>query len=373
MGSRVALVWLTATLCLLAYFASTSSDACCPAMRRGEQVVNADQTVIIIWDPVEKVQHFIRQASFKGDADDFGFLVPSPSQPELSESGNEAFPYLMKLTEPEIKTMKRSTGGGGCGLACSDAPEVASKSAPDAKSVTVLDQKRVAGFDAVVLETKSSEALVKWLKDHGYAFSPEIEAWAKPYVEKDWKITALKVAKKDDKGAKEEKNGKDHKSVSAAALRMSFKTERPLFPYREPDYKSAADSLNPNGRLLRIYFLADGRYEGELTKDQKWTGTVAWAGKLDAEQRKKMLEHLKLPEKTGPAEWWLTEFEDRWPYKVAPADVYFGRDANQNSVRREPIVRYVSAPFPTDVGSYAIVAVIFLPAIWLRIRCWWDE
>ncbi|MBI3721869.1 MAG: hypothetical protein HY248_04875, partial [Fimbriimonas ginsengisoli] len=197
------------------------------------------------------------------------------------------------------------------------------------------------------------------------------------YVEKDWKITALKVAKKDDKeakndkDAKEGKEAKDNKTVAAGALRISFKTDRPLFPYRELDYKSAADALGAKSRLLRIYFLADARYEGELTKDQKWTGKVAWAGKLDAEQRKKVLEQLKLPEKTGPAEWWLTEFEDSWPYKVAPADVYFARDANQNTVRREPVVRYVSAPYPTDAGSYAIAAVIFLPAIWLRIRRWY--
>src|SRR5437660_2921441 len=81
--------------------------ACCPAPPPGKPVVNADQTVIILWDAATRTQHFIRRASFQSEADDFGFIVPSPSQPELEESGNDAFPYLLKLTEPEVRRVLR--------------------------------------------------------------------------------------------------------------------------------------------------------------------------------------------------------------------------------------------------------------------------
>lgn len=350
--------WIVLLVGTLSYLGSDSSQACCPAPPRGKPVVNADQTVIILWDAANKMQHFIRQASFKSDADDFGFLVPSPSEPELDESGNEAFPYLLKLTEPEIKKVTRG-GGGGC--ACG--VPMATKSAPEKKSepqVKVLQDKLVAGFHAKVLEAKSATALVGWLKENGYAFSPEIEAWAKPYVDGGWKITALKVVK--------DKDASKDKAVTAAALRISFKTDRPVFPYREPDYKSAADELGAKSRLLRIYFLADARYDGELTKETPWTGKVAWAGKVTAEQRTKLLEQLKLPEKTGPSEWWLTEFEDNWPYKVAPADVYFSKAASQDVLKREPIVQYVSSNWPTDGAIYALGAVAIGLPIWRRLR-----
>jgi hypothetical protein len=357
MPARIAIVLSVAAVCLAAYVVSVPADACCPAGPKGTPVVNADQTVIILWDAAAKMQHFIRKASFASEANDFGFLVPSPSQPQLEESGNEAFPFLLKMTEPAIQTVKR--GGGGC-TCWKDDVKAEGKAEPQA--VKVLEEKLVAGFHAAVLETKSSEALVDWLKEHGYVFSPEVEAWAKPYVEQGWKITALKVAKpKDDAAVKQ---------VTASALRISFKTDRPLFPYREPDYKSVADTLMPRSRLLRIYFLADARYQGELTKEQAWTGKVAWAGKLKAEDRAKILGQLKLPETTGPAEWFLTEFEDQWPYKVAPADVYFSRAADQGDVRREPIARYVSLPYPSDGSAYALAAVLFLPAVWLRLRRW---
>jgi hypothetical protein len=229
-----------------------------------------------------------------------------------------------------------------------------------AKSVRVLQEKLVAGLHAVVLETKSANDLVNWLQDHGYAFSPAVEAWAKPYVEAGWKITALKVAK--------DKETKEQKSVAASALRMTFKTDRPLFPYREPNSESPAKALGADKRLLRIYLLADGRYRGELTREVAWTGKVAWANQLKPEDRKKVLELLKLPETTGPADWWLTEFEDDWPYRVAPADVYFARAADQHAVKRPPIIEYVSAPWPTDVMVYALAAVLVLPPLVRRVR-----
>ena len=77
---------------------------------------------------------------------------------------------------------------------------------------------------------------------------------------------------------------------------------------------------------------------------------------------------MKLPEATGPAEWWLTEFEDEWPYKVAPADVYFARSATQQTVKRDPILRYVSASYPTDGAAYAWIAVAVFVPIWNRLR-----
>jgi hypothetical protein len=330
------------------------ADACCAVSHFGQPVVNADQTVIILWDAATKTQHFIRQASFKGDADDFGFLVPSPRQPELSESGDDAFPYLRKLTEPEVirKTRPLSHISCGCSMAIPDERLAA------LGSVKVLEEKLVAGFNAAVLETKSSTALVRWLQEHGYAFSPEVEAWAKPYIDAGWKITALKVAKSKD--------SKDNKT-SAAALRMSFKTDRPIFPYREPAYKGLNEKVGVKSRLLRIYFLAESRYDGEFAKDSPWSGKVAWAGKLDAAARSKLLEQLKLPPTTGPAQWWLTEFEDDWSYQPAIGDVYFRPSRNQENVHRPAITQYGYSRIPHDGAIYALLCVAAVSSLLVRL------
>src|SRR5688572_17150914 len=39
------------------------APACAPAPPSGKPVVNADQTVVIVWDAATKTQHLIRQAS----------------------------------------------------------------------------------------------------------------------------------------------------------------------------------------------------------------------------------------------------------------------------------------------------------------------
>lgn len=190
MSARTGLTLLLAAAIAAVVLRSTPISACCPAPPSGKPVVNADQTVILIWDAATKTQHFIRRASFRSEADDFGFLVPTPARPELEESGNEAFPYLQKLTEPERIKRTRPSEGMNCGCGCaSPTKDTATKSA--GANVTVLETKRVAGFNATVLQAGSADALVRWLKDHGYAFSPEVEAWAKPYVEAGWKINSL--------------------------------------------------------------------------------------------------------------------------------------------------------------------------------------
>jgi hypothetical protein len=327
---------------------SPDATACCPAPPEGKPVVNADQTVLIVWDSATKTQHFIRQASFKGASDDFGFLIPTPTAPALDESGDAAFPLLAKITAPKVLPMppqpKSSCIGG-----CSDksAPGSAAGIAP----VRVLSEKAVAGFNATVLEASSADALVGWLKERGYAFSPEVAAWAKPYVDGGWKITALRVAKKPG----------DSGPIDAKALRLTFKTDRPLFPYREPAPPQGGQIGDLKARLLRIYFLSDGRYQGTLTPEVPWTGKVAYSGKVDDETLKPITEALGIPALAATTEWWLTEFEDAWPYKIAPADLYFAKTDTQDAVEREPVYGAVSDG-KSEIG-YALAAAALLPFV----------
>lgn len=349
-----AAVWVAAGLSLVP---ANLASACCPAGRSGEPVVNADQTVIILWDAATKTQHFIRQASFKSEGKDFGFIVPSPTQPTLAESGDDAFAYLRKLTEPEVIKRSRSEGVGcGCFLGAKSVGDAA-KEEKDSKpeSVRVLDQQQVAGYDATVLEATSADALVDWLKQNGYAYSPEVAAWASPYIAQGWKFTALKVAKENSETKR--------KDVAAKSLRLTFQTDRPLFPYREPDSTASAKSLGISSRLLRIYFLSDARYEGQLTEKSPWTGNVAWSKELGDADRTKTLANLQLPATTAPGKWWLTEFEDRWPYAIASSDLYFSRAETQGTITRPPIIEYVMSPISSDTVLFGLVGIAITP--WL--------
>jgi hypothetical protein len=147
MSSRIGLSVLFVVVFVFGIVPTSRMRACCPAPPSGKPVVNADQTVIIIWDAANRTQHFIRKAAFQSEADDFGFIVPSPSEPELEESGSEAFPYLLKLTEPAVIRRPRPINIG-----CSATRSLGLPGGWDHQGVKTLQEKEVAGFNAVVLE-----------------------------------------------------------------------------------------------------------------------------------------------------------------------------------------------------------------------------
>lgn len=307
--------------------------ACMAIAREAAHVVNADQTVIMIWDEESQMQHFIRQADFKTDAPDVGFVVPSPARPTLAEAGNEAFPALALITAPPVR------GGGGFALGCAAMPAESN----GYSGITVVEKKRVAGFDATVLTARTGADLARWLAANGYPYSPGAAEWAAPYLGGDWHFTALKVAKDSTARA-----GQD---VRAAALRISFRATRPLFPYREPESSAAAGKLGAPPRLLRIYFISNTRYEGQIGNGEHWGGRTVWSGDITA-HRTSLLRDLSLPATTGPANWWLTEFEDRWPYERAAGDVYFARASSQRSMQR----KFIAAAPRHDALLFAFVA-----------------
>ena len=55
---------------LLNAVAAMPTSACCAVHPSEKPVVNADQSVIILWDAATKTEHLVRKASFRGDADE---------------------------------------------------------------------------------------------------------------------------------------------------------------------------------------------------------------------------------------------------------------------------------------------------------------
>jgi hypothetical protein len=334
-------------LALIAISPPQSAPACAVAPPRNKPVEIADESAIIIWDSKSKTEHFIRRATFKSYADDFGFLVPTPTEPKLDEAGDKAFTELATITAPRVVTQTQQSGGGGGCIGCGMAAPKAEAPAGAADEVHVLDEKRVAGYDTAILKADSADALSNWLEKHSYDVSPRLKEWVAPYIQAKWMITAFKVAKKDG----------NEPSVSTTALRMTFQTEKPFFPYREPAAEIAVDSKPGAGRLLRVFFLSDGRVQGTIgEKDASWPGKTVWANRLTEQQREQVLRQLKLDADTPPASWWLTEFEDHSSPRPGTDDVYFSPSKDQTTVEREPYIKYVSRKVPDCVMCYALAA-----------------
>ena len=359
---RPALALVAFVAALASGGASPAARACCPAPPRGFEVRIADQEILVVWDPATKTEHFVRRAVFSGGGEapaaGFGFLVPTPTRPEVAASNGGAFGLLREETRPWVVQKTR--------WRVSVMPLLAypflltmmgSRASPTPtasidRGVDVLEQTHVAGYDVAVLAASDPKALTDWLGANGYDARPALQEWARPYIEKRWIITAFKYAARMGE-------------VGTDAVRMSFSTETPLFPYRVP-----TDNIAPpgQGNLLRAFVVAPGRATGTLGEGpgRPWTqGQVKRARPLPAAELARLVGQAIPPEavKSLGDGAWLTAFEDpTWP--SGTDDLTFTLDP-KGEEHQEVIYHYDDAtvPLPLDL----ILGLGFL-GLYLRRR-----
>jgi hypothetical protein len=313
--------------------------SCAPVAPPGAAVHLDEESAIVIWDAASRTQHFVRRAAFRTQAKDFGFLVPTPAVPELAEADDYAFELLAKITAPKTVDLR------------GDERKAVKAAASAAAPVVVVATAKVAGYDAAVLEATDAAALDRWLKDHGYVSSPALVEWYRPYIAQGWKITAFKIAREPQT-----------ERVATGAVRMSFRTERPFFPYREP-----GEADTGRARLLRIFFIGDGRFFGALGLGSAWNGETAWSGPLADGDRQRLLDLVKLPKDAAPGATWLTEFEDRSSPRPAGADLVFAPMGDRSVVTRPDIVEAAGSGWG-DLVLLAVLAALLLGVMWLVVR-----
>ena len=191
--------------------------ACAPAPHAGEAIDVVEESAVIVWDPATTTQHFIRRATFRGNARDFGFLVPTPTAPTLAAVDDGIFDTLQAKTEPPVIERTRREIRWMLLLATY---RLANRGeAMTGAPVNVLQTAKVAGYEAAVLDATDAGALREWLQTHGYATTPDLEQWLDVYIRQRWKITAFKI----DKTQAET-------DAQTQAVKMSFTTDRPFFP-----------------------------------------------------------------------------------------------------------------------------------------------
>ena len=346
------------------------ADACCPAFRAGRDVQIADQRILVAWDPHTKMEHFVREAGFRvsddrsdatsaedGNAEarneDFGFLVPSPTSPEVEESDRDVFLRLESQVRPIIQRVNRwrvdftpgllrpfkleKTLLGKGGLP----PNVAT-------DVRVLETKQVAGYDVAILQADDAGALQVWLKDHGYAMRDSMKDWVQPYIEKGWVITAFKYAEGSTR-------------TNVEAVRMSFRTDRPVFPYRVPSDQHV-DLKNGRGNTLRAYVVGPGKAEGHLGEG---ANASPWASKSAVRYSKPLAKGSLLGLLRGAIAqddfeepMWLTAIDDHtWP--SGSDDLWFDFDPKGTEYQQINTVMVPrTVPIPLDLVALFCVSYL---------------
>jgi hypothetical protein len=181
------------------------------------------ERVLIVHDPEKGVEHFIREVVFQGSRETFGFVVPTPTRPDVFKVTEPPFDKLETAFPfaPPSDGASRSRGAPGNAAGSGGPPKVA-----------ILDIKKVGSFTAFVLAATDAAALAKWLKDNGLSSSKENDAWLAGYVERKFFYVAFRY--------EPSKEGPDNGQPRAETVRITFKTPLAYYPYREPDHPSTA-------------------------------------------------------------------------------------------------------------------------------------
>jgi hypothetical protein len=265
------------------------ATACCSVSPPGKPVAFGDQTNIVVWNELDHTEHFIRDAKFRSDAPDFGFIAPTPTKPELSEASSEAFVTLVALRPAETS------------MSCSKSDDAAGSS----KALNIVQQVDVAGYRATTLLASDSAELAAWMRTNGYQTSPAVEAWTKFYIAKGWYLTAFKVIDKAQ-------------VASTGTVRMSFKADRPFNPYFVP-----SDNIKEGQKgTLKLYFVASGAYGAKVGKSEAWQDAL-WEAPVPGDTARKLAEELKLPFTAIPPDASVSAFVDSDFPRSATDDLYF--------------------------------------------------
>ena len=144
----------------------------------------AHEQVLILHDPNTDTEHFIREVAFRQADQRFGFVVPTPTRPEVAKVDRGLFEKLRRQFP-----FQRSKGIGSIGLGSGAGVGFGSGRSA---GVQVLQVSKVGSFTAFVLAATDAKALSKWLKDNGLASSKETDVWLAHYVKMKFYYVAMR-------------------------------------------------------------------------------------------------------------------------------------------------------------------------------------
>lgn len=250
--------------------------------------IPGQKVVIIYKDGVEKL---IIESSLEGEGKEFGWIIPLPNKPDKFEVASAGFIHTLSTAIQPNVTNDVSQGlraiiwlAGVITIACLMSifkrpkkrlhrlliilflifyvafvfPIMRGRAGvwSDSKGlegVTIHDEQTVGSYALQTLEAETPDALDKWLGANGFAgLSADEKAVVADYIEEKWYFVASKLRRDDESGY-----------LRPHPLAMSFKTEKPVYPFR-------LTALTGSDVYLELYVIAD-----ELAKCDELTLEVS--------------------------------------------------------------------------------------------------
>jgi len=211
----------------------------------------------VIWHDGE-TETIILSIVFKGDVKEFAWVIPVPAKPDVTKGVDELFVSLDDLTSP-----KR---GSDINIA---APGLFGGVDRGAKSVTVIETKKVDIYDISVLSAQDSSDLQSWLEENGYEYPKNKEHLLRSYINRGWYFVAAKVNTQELPLAAGLKTG------HATPLKISFPSEKIVYPLKISGKAADSEFVDEGEEKIAAYSFETGIQNwsgGTVTSESFWDG-----------------------------------------------------------------------------------------------------
>ena len=136
------------------------------------------QKAIIVYDAGR--EDLLLQVRYEGALEDFGWLIPVPSLPNVSKGSMKPFYELSQLTQRQFGSGDKATTSG---FATLGPPE----------KVKVIEIKTVGAYEVSILSATDAGSLERWLHTHGYSIPEGKASIIQEYVQKNWYFVAARI------------------------------------------------------------------------------------------------------------------------------------------------------------------------------------
>ncbi len=222
-------VWLLLLVGLLPGAASACGGFFCGATPVDQQA----ERILFVQEDEYTVRSIV-EIQYQGDPENFAWVVPVPSVPELDTFSPQALQALDLATEPFYIPAWQ----------CTDDLVVDTDGGPpraDSVTVDVLDRRLVGPFETATIESRDPDALVEWLRINDFRVPEQMEPFIGLYVNEGLKFLAMKL-----------QPGRRVDSIRPISMRYFARS--PAVPLR----LTAIAALPEMG--VKVWVLADRRY-----------------------------------------------------------------------------------------------------------------
>ncbi|MFX4295082.1 DUF2330 domain-containing protein [Streptomyces bohaiensis] len=218
----------------------------------GSDLGVTEESSVVVWDG-DGTQQIVMRLTVDGDASAAAWVMPVPNRAEVTLAEPELFTELERVTAAGQRVDRYLWPRPGDWPRA--APDAAGAPEGAAPPVAVVGRERLGPFDVARLTAEEPAALADWLAENGFALSGRLAAAVEPYVAEGWEYVAVRLvpAGAEDAAAGEDaEGGGPVLSGPLEPLRLTFATERPVYPMR-------LSRLADTQQVLRLFVLADHR------------------------------------------------------------------------------------------------------------------